>query len=83
MGSDAEIVDLMAGLSDDKLLANEKTYVDGIWEKIAAHRTARKADTDQLRENFDKLKVFQSKGSTGFLTKLRDDLLLIAFMLEP
>jgi len=46
MGSDAEIVDLMAGLSDEKFLVNEITYVNGIWEKIAAHRTARKADTD-------------------------------------
>jgi hypothetical protein len=46
MGSDAEIMDLMAGLSNDKLLANEITYVNGIWEKVAAHRAARKADTD-------------------------------------
>ncbi len=46
MGSDAEITDLMSGLSNEKLLANEITYVNGIWEKVAAHRAARKADTD-------------------------------------
>jgi hypothetical protein len=36
-----------------------------------------------LRENFDKLRVFQRKGSQGFLKKLRDDLINIAFFLEP
>ena len=34
MGSDAEITDLMAGLSNEKLLVNEITYVNGIWEKV-------------------------------------------------
>lgn len=29
------------------------------------------------------MKTFQSKGSTGFLTKLRDNLVYIAFLLEP
>ena len=29
------------------------------------------------------MKVFQQKGSTGFLTKLSDQLIFIAFLLEP
>ena len=31
----------------------------------------------------DQLKAFQEKGSTGFLNKLREDLITIAFLLEP
>ena len=58
MGSDAEITNLMGSLSDDLLLVNEIAYVNEVWEKVNAHRVARKADTDLLRENFDKLKVF-------------------------
>lgn len=33
--------------------------------------------------NLDQLKAFQEKGSTGFLNKLREDLITIAFLLEP
>ena len=58
MGSDAEIAKLMGSLSDDLLLANKIVYVNGVWEEVNAHRVARKADTDLLRENFDKLKIF-------------------------
>ena len=83
MASDAEIADLAASLTDENLLANEITFVNGVWDKIQQHRTARRTDTDRLREDFDKLKEFQAKGSTGFLTKLREDLLYISFLLEP
>ena len=83
MASDAEIADLMASLTDENLLANEITFVNGVWDKVSQHRAARKQDTDRLREDFDKLREFQAKGSTGFLTKLREDLLHIAFLLEP
>jgi len=83
MASDAEIYDLMASLTDQNLLDNEITYVNGVWDKVSQHRLARRTDTDRLREDFDKLKEFQAKGSTGFLTKLREDLLYISFLLEP
>jgi len=81
--SDAEIADIMTGLTDELLVANELPYVNGVWDKVCQHRNARKADSDQLRENFDKLKTFQKKGSGGFLKKLREDLINIAFFLEP
>jgi hypothetical protein len=38
-GSDSEVARIMAGLSDDLLLANEIVYVNGIWEKVGTvHR---------------------------------------------
>lgn len=83
MASDAEIAVLMASLTDQALVSNEVTFVNGVWDKVQLHRTSRKADTDLLRENLDKLKAFQAKGSTGFLSKLRDSLVFIAFLLEP
>jgi hypothetical protein len=83
MASDAEIAVLMASLTDQALVSNEITFVNGVWDKVQLHRTSRKADTDLLRENLDKLKAFQAKGSTGFLNKLRDSLVFIAFLLEP
>jgi hypothetical protein len=59
-GSDSEITRIMAGLSDELLLANEITYVNGIWEKVGTvHRSARKEELKRLKENFDGLKVFQ------------------------
>ncbi|MFO0116434.1 MAG: hypothetical protein ACK521_02025 [bacterium] len=48
----------MSGLSDELMVMNEITYVNGIWDKVSQQRNARKADSDQLRDNFDKLKVF-------------------------
>lgn len=83
MASDAEINQLIASLTDKNLVSNEITFVNGVWDKIQQHRASRKADTEQLRENLDNLKVFQQKGSTGFLTKLSDQLIFIAFLLEP
>lgn len=80
--SDAEIDDIMAGLSDELLLENEIAYVNSIWDKVSQHRSARNADSEQLRSNLDQLKAFQQKGSTGFLNKLREDLIDIAFLLE-
>ena len=73
----------MTGLTDDLLLENEITYVNQIWDKVSQHRSARNADSEQLRANLDWLRTFQEKGSTGFLNKLRDDLINIAFLLEP
>jgi hypothetical protein len=35
MASDAEISDLMASLTDENLLANEITYVNGVWDKVS------------------------------------------------
>lgn len=69
----------MSGLTDELLVKNEITYVNGIWDKVSQQRSARKAETDQLKENFEKLQVYQRKGSQGFLKKLRDDLIGIAF----
>ena len=44
-GSDSEIARIMAGLSDELLLANEITYVNAIWEKVGTvHRQARKEE---------------------------------------
>jgi hypothetical protein len=37
-GSDIEIARIMAGLSDELLLANEIVYVNGVWEKVSHHR---------------------------------------------
>jgi hypothetical protein len=70
-GSDIEITRIMAGLSDELLLANEISYVNGIWEKVTHHRNARKDELKQLRSNFDDLKVFQNKGSGGYLDSMR------------
>ena len=81
--SDQEIGDIMGGLTDELLLENEIAYVNAIWDKVSQHRSARLADSEQLRANLDQLQVFQQKGSTGFLNKLRDDLINIAFLLEP
>ena len=81
--SDSEIDDIMGGLTDELLLENEIAYVNAIWDKVSQHRSARNADSEQLRANLDQLKAFQQKGSTGFLNKLREDLINIAFLLEP
>ena len=81
--SDLEVEEIMSGLSDELLLANEIAYVNAIWDKVSQHRNARNADSDQLNANFEQLKSFQMKGSTGFLNKLREDLISIAFLLEP
>ena len=43
----------MSGLTDELLLANEITYVNSVWDKVSQQRNARKADSDQLRDNFD------------------------------
>ena len=56
--SDQEVEEIMSGLTDEDLLANEIAYVNAIWDKVSQHRNARKADSDQLRANFDQLKVF-------------------------
>ena len=80
--SDTEIEEIMSGLTDELLVSNEIAYVNGVWDKVSQHRNARKADSDQLRDNFDSLRMFQKKGSQGFLNKLREDLIGIAFMLE-
>ena len=83
MASDSEIADLMATLTDANLCANEITFLNGVWDKVVQHRNARKTDTNQLRQDFDDLKAYQAKGSTGFLNTLRQQLLDIAFLLEP
>jgi Domain of unknown function (DUF4455) len=44
--SDAEIADIMRGLTDELLVANELAYVNGVWDKVCQHRNARKADSD-------------------------------------
>lgn len=43
----------MTGLTDDLLLENEITYVNQIWDKVSQHRSARNADSEQLRANLD------------------------------
>lgn len=71
-GSDYEVNRIMAGLSDQLLLSNEITYVNGIWEKVGTvHRHARKEELKRLRDNFDGLKVFQQKGSGAYLQSMR------------
>lgn len=82
-GSDSEIEEIMKGLSDDLLLANEIAYVNAIWEKVSLHREQRKEEVKNLRENLDDLKVFQKKGSGGYLKSMRENLINIAFILEP
>jgi len=51
--SDTEIEDIMTGLTDELLLENEITYVNQIWDKVSQHRSARNADSEQLRANLD------------------------------
>ena len=34
-GSDVEIDNIMKGLTDELLLANEIPYVNGVWEKVS------------------------------------------------
>lgn len=43
-GSDVEIDEIMAGLTDELLLANEISYVNSIWDKVTQHRNARKQE---------------------------------------
>lgn len=73
----------MNGLTDQLLLANEISYVNGIWEKVTQHRQARQEEIQHLRASIDDLKAFQQKGSGGYLTSMRDNLINIAFILEP
>lgn len=82
-GSDVEIEEIMKGINDQDLLANEIAYVNGIWEKVNNHRKARKQELQKLREELDELKAFQQKGSGGYLKDMRDNLIFIAFYLEP
>ena len=82
-GSDVEISRIMAGLSDELLLANEIAYVNGVWEKVSHHRQARKDELRALRQNFDDLKAFQKKGSGGHIDSMRQNLVDIAFFLAP
>jgi len=73
----------MKGINDEDLLANEIAYVNGVWEKVNNHRKARKEELHKLREELDELKAFQQKGSGGYLKGMRDNLVFIAFYLEP
>jgi hypothetical protein len=73
----------MDSLTDENLVSNEITFVNGVWDKVQQHRSSRRADAEQLRDSLDSLQQFQEKGSTGFLNKLRDNLVFIAFKLEP
>lgn len=82
-GSDVEIEEIMKGINDEDLLANEIAYVNGVWEKVNNHRKARKEELHKLREELDELKAFQQKGSGGYLKGMRDNLVFIAFYLEP
>lgn len=83
MASDAEINEVVATLTDANLLANEITFVNGVWDKVQQHRASRKEESDHLRLSLDNLKAWQSKGSTASLDKLKDSLVFIAFELEP
>ena len=82
-GSDSEIDKVMGKLTDELLLANEIAYVNGVWEKVASHRQARKEELQHLRASFDDLKAFEKKGSGGYLDSMRANLVNIAFLLEP
>ena len=44
--SDVDITEVMSGLTDELLVSNEITYVNGIWDRVSQHRNARKADSD-------------------------------------
>ena len=44
--SDSDIAQVMGGLTDELLVANEIAYVNGIWDRVSQHRNARKADSD-------------------------------------
>ena len=51
--SDIEIDSLMAGLSDELLLANEIGYVNGVWEKVNIQRNSRNDQVKNLRDGLD------------------------------
>jgi hypothetical protein len=48
----------MSGLTDELLLANEITYVNGIWEKVGKQREMRNNNSSNLADNFLQLKNF-------------------------
>jgi hypothetical protein len=73
----------MACLSDELLLENEISYVNGVWEKVNNQRSLRNLEVNNLRESFDNLKIFQQKGSGSYLGGMRQKLIDIAFYLEP
>jgi vesicle coat complex subunit len=73
----------MDGLTDELLLSNEISYVNGVWEKVSYHRDSRKDSVSHLRSSFDDLRIFQQKGSGGYLDSMRKNLVEIAFLLEP
>ena len=81
--SDAECESAMSSLTDESLLSNEIGFVNGVWDRIQKQRAARKEQAEHLRSELDKLREFQRKGSTSFLDTLRDNLVYIAFLLEP
>jgi hypothetical protein len=81
--SDAEVDKIMAGVTDELLLANEIGYVNGNWEKVSNHRNARKDELANMRKSLDDLKTFQEKGSGGYLHNMRENLATIAFFLAP
>ena len=56
--SDENISNVMSGLTDELLLANEITYVNGIWEKVGKQREMRNNNSSNLADNFLQLKNF-------------------------
>jgi len=56
--SDKEVESILSGLTDELLLANEISYVNGIWDKVSNQRNARKTDSGQLSDNLEQLKAF-------------------------
>lgn len=81
--SDVEVEQLMAGLSDELLLANEIGYVNGVWEKVTKQRQLRQEEVQNLSNSLKNLRTFQEKGSGSYLSGMRQKLIDIAFYLEP
>ena len=65
------------------MIKNEITFVNTVWEQVNEEKARRKAEGEHLGGSLEKLKEFQKQGSMGFLKKLRDNLVYIAFELEP
>jgi len=51
--SNESIENVMAGLTDELLLANEIAYVNAVWEKVNRQREMRTNNSSNLADNFD------------------------------
>ena len=83
IASDEDVSQIMDGLTDEALLANEIDFVNGAWEKVTVYYNARTDAVEQCLEEIKQLQDFQEKNSGLHWNKLKEDLTDTAFILEP